>query len=90
MRDAYETLHNGVSETLQVPSEYDATVRANISDTPPQPLSKTPGNAVGDDLSASISGAVATDEYGFGQRKRPEGAMSARQAGHFGGIQSEK
>lgn len=88
MRDAFEEFYNSVADTLDVNARYHASIAAGRSDNPPIELQKSPGNSVGDDLSPSISGAAGSNEYGFGQRKRPDDAMDAVTAGRKGGRQS--
>lgn len=88
MREAFEAFYNAVSETLDVNARYHASIAAGTPDKPPTEFEKSPGNAVGDDLSPSISGAAGDSDYGFGQRKRPSDAIDAVTAGRKGGLQS--
>jgi hypothetical protein len=90
MREAFESLYNGVSDTLNADVTYYADIAGGTSDEPPSELTTKRGIAVGDDLSASISGAAGDEEYGFGQRKRSENAMTAVEAGRKGGKTSPK
>lgn len=87
MREAFEEFYNEVADTLDSPVHYDAVEVATIASPPPEPLEKTPGNAVDQDLTPSVSGA-AEGGYGFGQRKRADDAMGAVAAGRKGGVKS--
>lgn len=88
MRDAFADLYNTASDSLNLTTQYHPGIAAATADTPPDPLEKTPGHAVGDDLSPSIAGTATDNEYGFGQRKRPEDALDAAESGRVGGSQS--
>lgn len=90
MRNAFESFYNDVSNTLGVAATYHAGIAAGAGDSPPEPLQKSPGNAVGKDLAPSISGAAGDSDYGFGQRKRPDDAMDAVSAGQIGGQQTDE
>jgi len=90
MREAFEELYNGVSDTLNVDTTYYADIAGGTQDNPPEELITKRGIAVGDDLSASISGAAGDEDYGFGQRKRSEDAKAAVEAGLKGGKKSPK
>jgi len=84
MREAFETFYNNVSETLGVEAKYYASIAAGTPDKPANAsFTKTPGNAVGNNLQPSIAGAAKDGEYGFGQRKRPPDAMGPAAAGRL-------
>ncbi len=88
MQEAFEAFYNAVADTLNVDVRYHSSIAAGTPDKPPTELQKSPGNAVGADLSPSISGAAGDSDYGFGQRKRPDYAADAATAGRKGGLQS--
>lgn len=88
MREAFQTLYNEVSDTLDVDTTYYADIAGGTSDDPPEEFTAKRGIAVGEDLSASVSGAAGDEDYGFGQRKRSEDAMTAVEAGRKGGKMS--
>lgn len=54
----------------------------------PEDLSKNPGGSITQGLDIGVAGAAGDEEYGFGQRKRPDDAMDAIDAGTIGGKQS--
>ena len=89
MRDKFDSFYSSVSETLTVTNPYDVNDIETQNEHPDFKTSR--GKAVNKALNPSLSGAAGKEEYGFGQRKRSDDAMSASEAGKKGvQIQNQK